>query len=286
MYTDFDSTNELNNIDGYDSNDEIKIEITDSKNGKSYTHIYTVPYRPTHCNEKRLLCFSINNGENCVYGSNCTYAHTLDDQIIDDEKKFIYQMILDEKLMNFMSINESKMQEIYKRLLYLTQICDLCKNGKCTGGYNCRNGVFDICLKICKNDLLTGECINNIKDIFVDDSIIKKLTDDNFKPAKNYKGCQNGHHLSLRNLVPYYKYMHQKENSKKNKYQSVRYIDIDSLSRIFNDKYVNNTNNFVKPEYDSESTDEEIDSWFRKDTGDIVDLSDSSDSSDPSHESD
>ncbi|AGF85342.1 hypothetical protein QJ854_gp440 [Moumouvirus goulette] len=250
--------------DGYDSNDEIKIEITDSKNGKSYTHIYTVPYRPTHCNEKRLLCFSINNNEKCIYNSNCTYAHSLEEQLIDEDKKYLYKMVLDENLMNFSLINEPKKEEIYKRLFYLTHLCDQCKIKKCTGGFNCRNGVCNIGLKICKNDLLTGECINKITDIKIDDFVLKKLGDVNFKFADLYQGCINGHHLSLRGLIPYYKYIHQKENSKKNKYQSVRYIDIDPINRIFKSKYNSENNFFRLKDYDSESTDEEIDSWFRK----------------------
>ena len=251
--------------DGYETSDEIKIEIMDCKNGKSQTHIYTVPFKPSHCNEKRLLCFSTINGEKCNYGSNCTYAHSLEDQIIDEEKKFIYQIILDKNLMNFFSISNPKTDEIYKCLLFMTHICNNCTTKKCTGGYNCRNGVCDPSLKLCKNDLLTGECLNKVIDFQVNKSIINKLLyNDKFEPCDIYKSCINGHHLTQRNLVPYYKYIHQKENSKNNKYQSIRYIDINPLNRIFN------KNNKIYDEHDynnyesDSSTDEEINSWFQK----------------------
>ncbi|XWV26302.1 hypothetical protein QJ857_gp0772 [Tupanvirus soda lake] len=260
----------LNNYvdDGYDSNDEIKIEITDCKNGNLCTQIYTVPYRPTHCNEKRLICFSTINSEKCGYGSNCTYAHSFEEQKIDDDKKFIYQIVLDKNLMNFFSMTNPKTDEIYKHLLFLTHICDNCTNKKCTGGYNCRNGVCHFSLKLCKNDLLTGECLNKLTEINVNKDIIDRLNSNGFVECETYKGCINGHHLTTRNLIPYYKYVHQKENCKKNKYHSVRYIDINPLNRIYKNSYNNQFNyNMDYNSNDSESSsDEEINSWFQKKT--------------------
>ena len=241
-------------MDNYssESDDEVKIEFTDSVSGTSYTKIYHVPYRSNHSNEKKLICFSVVNGEKCIYGSGCTYAHSIEEQIIEEDKKFIYQIILDQQLMNFSlnkistnmsissrnesdnkSMSDSKIEEIYKKLLNLTHLCEKCMSQKCTGGYNCRNGVFDPALKICKNDLLTGECINKQININVDGVLINKISGSEFIPCESYKGCINGHHLTLRNLIPYYKYVHQKENSRKYQYQSVRYIDIDQLGKIF-----------------------------------------------------
>lgn len=254
-----------NSDDGYDSDDEIKIEVTDYKNGDLYTHIYTVPYKPTHSKEKRLICFSTIHNESCEYGPSCTYAHSYDQQVIDEEKKFIYQIIFDNNLMNFFSMTNPKTDDIYKHLLFLTHLCDNCINKKCTGGYNCRNGASMPSLKICKNDLLTGECLNKNIDINIDASLMEKLDFDNFKKCHTYKGYINGHHLSLHGLIPYYKYIHQKENSKKNKYQSVRYIDINPLNRIFKDNYNALYNHKDNDSYDSDSsTDEEINGWFQK----------------------
>ncbi|BCS83139.1 hypothetical protein QLL95_gp0984 [Cotonvirus japonicus] len=274
-----------NYADSSDSDDEIKLEFNDSINGKSCTKIYTIPFRHSNTNKKKLICFSIINNENCVYGSNCTYAHSLSEQIIDEDKKYIYQIILDENLMNFFSVSDPKMEEIYKKLLCYTHICEQCTNNKCTGGYNCRNGVFDPCLKICKNDLMTGECLNKLIDVNVDNRIIDKVfhNDSVFKACDKYKGCINGHHLSLRKLVPYYKYIHQKENSRKYKYQSVRYIDIDPLGKIFKNNYSNLSTYYdINDNNDSESsTDEEINSWFsKKNNMDDADNSDCDDCDD------
>lgn len=247
--------------DGYDSTDEFDIEITDFKNGSPSTHIYTVPYKPTHCNEKRLLCYTVINNSVCEYGSKCAYAHSMNDQIIDEDRKFIYQILLDKNLMNFFSITNPKTNEIYKHLLFLTNICSYCIKKTCTGGYNCKHGVCDSSLKLCKNDLYTGECINKTFDINVHPDIINKMHTDGFIFCDHYRGCINGHHLSDRGLIPYYKYVHQQESSKKNKYHSVRYIDLDPLTRIF--RYKDNiTNDYAN---DSESsTDEEVNSWFQK----------------------
>ena len=257
---------------GYDSDDEIKFEVTDLNNGNSYTHIYSVPFKPTHSKKKRLICFSSINSDDCTYGNNCTYAHTLDEQKIDDDRIFLYQIILDKNLMNFFSPYNPKTDEIYKYLLFFTQVCDNCTKNKCTGGYNCRHGVCNNSLKICKNDLLTGQCLNKLVNIKIDKSITNKIynTEINnsyiIESPESYEGCINGHHLTKRNLIPYYKYVHQKESSNKNKYQSVRYIDLNPLSRIFNqksdDNYVddNNYNGY----YSSESTDEETNGWFQK----------------------
>lgn len=266
---------DTNYDEGYDSNDEIKLEITDYNNGNQYTHVYSVPFRPPHCNEKRLICFSIINNEECNYGSNCTYAHSLEEQRIDPEKMFIYRIILDENLMDFFSNTNPKTDDIYKHLLFATHICDKCSHKQCTGGYNCRHGINHPSLKICKNDLLTGKCLNKIIEIDVPQNIIQKISNnqdsndkdsENFTTCEKYEGCINGHHLSHRKLIPYCKFVHQKETSKKNKYQSVRYIDIEPLRRIMknstdNNRYdpYNNMNN------DSdESTDEEINEWFKK----------------------
>lgn len=269
-YTRFDIISSAKLISDDNSDEEINLEITDNKSGNIYTHIYSVPYKPTQFNQKRLICYSTINNEKCCYGNNCTYAHSLEEQTIDEEKKFIYQIILDKNLMNFFSMTNPKTDEIYKQLLFLTSICESCTELKCTGGYNCRNGINNRILKICKNDLLTGECLNKIVDIQIDDNIIHKLGSSSFVPCDNYKGCLNGHHLTLRNLIPYYKYIHMKDNSRKYKYQSIRYIDINPLQRLFkhNGKSINL--NFGIDHSDS-STDEEINSWFQKKNDDSDD---------------
>lgn len=271
--------NKINEEDGYESNDDIELEVINSKTGD--TQIFSVPFRPTHCNEKRLICFSILNNETCGYGSNCTYAHSIDEQIIDLDKRFIYQIVLDKNLMNFFSLTNPKTDEIYKNLLFISHICENCSNKKCTGGYNCRNGVSNSSLKICKNDLLTGECLNKVINLNIDRSVLKKIKGSVgrksdvkcFELCDEYKGCINGHHLTQRKLLPYYKYLHKRENSKKNKYQSIRYLDLDPIYRIFKnstDKLYHKYDDYsISHDSDSESTDEETNNWFRKDNNSV-----------------
>ena len=46
-------------------------------------------------------------------------------------------------------------------------------------------------LKLCKNDLLTGKCLNKIINIDSDDLIVTKIfeSDKNISKTKKYKGC-------------------------------------------------------------------------------------------------
>lgn len=254
-----------------DSEDEISLEITDIKSGTHSTHVYTVPYHPMHNNHKRLICYSTINNLDCNYGSNCTYAHSIDEQVIDDDKKFIYRIILDEKMMDFFSITNPKTEEIYKSLLFMSNVCGSCLASKCTGGFNCRHGVCFACLKLCKNDLLTGECCNPQREIMVKSSITSKLEGDGFQICEKYFGCQNGHHTSNRNLMPYYKYIHQRESTKIRlcQSQSIDYLSdpvTDSMESIM--KFINSSKNGDLDLGESGSSlDEEIDSFFRDDPG-------------------
>lgn len=245
--------------DGYDSSNEIDIEVVDYENGNACTKVYSVPYKPTYSNRKRLICFSLINEEKCIYNSKCTYAHSFEEQIIDEDRCHTYKIILDKNLMNFYSQINPKTEEIYKNLLFMTHICDQCQQKKCTGAYNCRNGVFNTSLKICKNDLLSGGCLNKTINITIDKKLLDKIKlnnteTNNFQPSEIYEGCINGHHLTQRKLIPYYKHIQQKENTKKNEYHSIRYIDINPINKIFRD---NNSNS-------EESTDEELDDIFSK----------------------
>ncbi|MEM3061979.1 MAG: hypothetical protein QW303_00335, partial [Nitrososphaerota archaeon] len=207
--------------DGYDSCSEIKIDIIDHKDGKNCTQFFSIPFKPVHCNEKRLICFSIINNNMCSYGEQCTYAHSLEEQKIDPERIFIYKIILDRDLMKINYFSDLEAEETYKYLMIATRLCEKCTNNRCTGGYNCRHGVNTPYLKICRNDLLTGECINKVIDINIPENIIRKICIPygDVTPSLPYKGCINGHHLTERKLVPYYKYVYQKKNLGKYVYQ-------------------------------------------------------------------
>src|SRR5579872_2524743 len=244
---------------------DLDLEIINTdEHGNVRTERYPIPYKPIYENEKRLLCYSTIHQAPCPYQKKCTYAHNLLEQKIDDERYFLYQIILDAKLMNFFSFTNPKTEELYKTLLFSTHVCDKCTASKCTGGYNCRNGIFDLTLKICRNDLMTGECLNKINKINVNPSILNKI--GNISIPQSYDGCINGHHLSTRGLLPYFKYVHLKEQSTKNQYQSVRYIDLQSAYRYFKDDAILNPldNNTSGVDSSESSTDDEINEMFKK----------------------
>jgi hypothetical protein len=244
-------------VDTSDSEETTSIELMCNDNGVYHKEIFNVPYI-TYNKNKRLICFSTINREPCKYSSNCTYAHSLNEQVIDDGKLHIYNIIADKNLGGFISMSMSKREQIYELLSFFTHYCDKCNNNQCTGGYNCRNGACVAFLKICKNDLMSGECINPIINIQPDTNVIDKLKSDNFEPCHEYKGCINGHHLTSRGLMPYCKYLHQKESHKKQDLKSFRYIKNNLFAR--DDSFQYN-----QEPYSDFSTDEETDSWFRLD---------------------
>jgi hypothetical protein len=269
-----DESNDSDDSSDLMANDDLCFEILDTKNNSNQPiQIYTIPKRGFFHNEKRLLCFSVINGQNCIYRNKCTYAHNLEEQIIDIDRKFVYQIILDNSLMEFFSITNPKTDEIYKSLLLMTQVCDTCYESKCTGGYNCKYGVFDTSLKLCKNDIMMGECVNNIHAIAIDPIIFLKI--DGITQPTQYQGCVNGHHLTSRGFIPYYKFINMKETSKKNYYKSTRYIDIDASLKIFRDD--SNENNCIRYKFTNEESsseeDEELSELFRKNRH--IDLGDS-----------
>jgi len=268
-----------------DSDDsDIKLEITEySSTGNEKTHTYNVSTYSSYPNRKRLLCFSLIKGDQCTYGTHCTFAHTLSEQIINMEKMYTYQIILDLNLMNFFSLTNPKTDEIYRQLLFFTHLCPKCMTSVCMGGYNCKYGAHTSCLKICKNDLLTGECINKSVEMIIDETLFAKITD--ITRAPTYVGCINGHHLSTRKMIPYYTFINKKEASSKTMYQSVRYIDINHIHRLLRQGNWKNDGkgsthmprrNVMAPckgtmssyaggdPASSSSTDDEINQWFKE----------------------
>lgn len=162
-------------------------------------------------NQKKILCNSvINKISECSYGNKCIYAHSIYEQNIDENKKFIYQIILDENLMDLININGPKKWQIYTGLINSTKYCKL-KDGllcsgvekKCNGGLNCKYGVHFNTFKICRCDLLMGQCSNDIIEINVDKTLVDKV--GGVKSPDKYLGCMNGHHLTMRGLIPFLK---------------------------------------------------------------------------------
>lgn len=211
------------------TSDEIDIDLyVRDTNGKMQIQ----PIKKLLSKKNRLICFSSINKKECTYGKDCIYAHSLEEQHIDFDKLFSYQIILDENLMDYYSITNPNMINIYRKIMILTNICDSALANKCSGGYNCKYGTHAQCLKVCKNDFLMGDCLNKIIRINIDPVINKKIT--NIKLCQEYIGCINGHHLTSRGFVPYYKFSHEKEKQSRNKFISHKCIDLDDVSRMIN----------------------------------------------------
>lgn len=150
---------------------------------------------------KKILCTSKLIDNKCKYDKKCIYAHSLNEQKIDSERKYLYEIVLDKNLKKFNLSEGNLTDDFYKNLIFLTTYCENCKMNKCLGGLNCRYGVCNSYLKICKNDLLTGDCINAIREIKIPENYLIKAL--NYVRAPIYMGCINGHHLTPRGLPCY-----------------------------------------------------------------------------------
>jgi len=109
--------------------------------------------------KKRILCYNIVTDGKCPYGTNCLYAHSLSDQNIDPLRKKIYSLLTSNVLLNDIDIINDN--EAYKVFLQLTRTCYGCANGKCPGGYNCKNGAISAKHTICYTDFQFGNCQNS-----------------------------------------------------------------------------------------------------------------------------
>jgi len=174
--------------------------------------------------KKRLLCFSMTKNKPCNYGIECSYAHSLNEQIIDSDRLELFRMILSSE--KVMPLDSSK----YKALISFTYGCKKCQENICSGGYNCKYGVSQI-LKVCRNDLMTGNCLNELESVNVPNEMAKKL---GFKQHTNAQACSEGHHLTLRGLLPYSKHL-QNQEVIKNKYIPNRIINPFMINKSISD---------------------------------------------------
>ncbi len=133
-------------------------------------------------NFKKLLCYNTIKNLPCSYNSKCLFAHNLDEQYKDPYRQFVYKMAIE--FSDLSNINIYENNELLSHLITCTHECINCANEKCSGGYNCKYGCLSK-YKICYNDLMHGRCQN-------------KLTDNS---------CCNGHHLTQKNLIPYYQHI-------------------------------------------------------------------------------
>lgn len=162
-------------------------------------------------NNKRILCMSIISSKYCIYGPQCSYAHSLDEQRVFSLRKKAYNIILDNSDLSKINLYENN--DLYNELNTLSNLCSLCDKNKCTGGYNCKYGVFNCKYQICLDDLNFGIC--------------------------KHKNCQRIH-LTNRNLTPYniIKKIKKKEN---NIFLKNKKLLTDDYSNIYIDSFSSNS---------------------------------------------
>jgi hypothetical protein len=134
---------------------------------------------------KNMLCKNIISKNTCHYGNKCLYAHSLDEQKMSDIRKKAFQLIGGE--IDATTVNIYINRDLYKTLLSMCDMCDKCSTGNCTGGYNCREGVYDKKYVVCRSDLNNGTCDN--------------------------ENCKKKH-LSKMGLKPYFKYILESQKEK------------------------------------------------------------------------
>jgi|SRR3989338_1203899 len=175
------------------SNSNVQVH---SQNEHKYNPRYETAYQTnsTYCNEnlKKMLCQNIIYYNKCVYGDKCLFAHSLDEQQVNDIRKNIYNIIDQKKDLTNFDIRENYVT--YKSMLELTKLCKNCADKKCIGGYNCKSGA---CLKkycICCFDLNSGYCkIANCDNIH--------LTKQGLKPYYNKKKIYNSYPINPKMTV-------------------------------------------------------------------------------------
>lgn len=109
-------------------------------------------------NKKKLLCNNVITTKSCCYGSKCMYAHTLEEQQIDINRKKAYDILFSNS--DLKHINFQNDISLFRSLRDLTKQCE---KKYCTGGYNCKHGICGDSNKqyiICIQDLEYGDCLN------------------------------------------------------------------------------------------------------------------------------
>jgi hypothetical protein len=164
-------------------------------------------------NHKRILCLNIITKKNCRYGTKCLYAHSLEEQKLNEVRHKAYQIIKGKHDLSNVNIFHDK--ELYRTLTLLGDVCPGCKKGNCTGGYNCKHGSFSEEHTICNIDLNNGSCSGNC-------------------------GKQ---HLTKRGLKPYFSYImeSQKKRMANNKPNIGTLLTADFFKKLDKDSSIDTT---------------------------------------------
>ncbi len=176
----------------------------------------------------RILCKSIIDKKTCKYGELCLYAHNIIEQNIDHLNLEVIKLITSNCPLNHIVLTDIKTNILYKKLYSFTSLCHNCINNNCLGGFNCKEGSNCKDLLICKNNFLFGECSNDLLKTNYSKIIISKFPELN---NKQYMGCKNGHHLTIRSFQPYI-IQEQKVDELLNDYDSDYYVSEEEEDNI------------------------------------------------------
>ena len=111
-------------------------------------------------NQKKILCNNYISNNYCVYKNKCLYAHDINEQNIEQNRKKILDIIKSTEDLSHLELNHPNNKYLLRELLIYTRLCENCKRKKCTGGYNCK---FGACIPehvICYDNLNYDNCKN------------------------------------------------------------------------------------------------------------------------------
>jgi Zinc finger C-x8-C-x5-C-x3-H type (and similar) len=158
-HNDESSANDSSNNMDYSDNSRNNSDGSDNGNYYEYD---TDDINENLANEKnsfkKILCYNIIYNGSCKYGDKCLYAHSLEDQNINKNRKEVYDILKSNDDLSYINLREN--YELYKTMIEMTKYCKNCNNNLCKGGYNCKSGVYDKKYCICINDLNYGFCHN------------------------------------------------------------------------------------------------------------------------------
>jgi hypothetical protein len=158
--------------------------------------------------KKKMLCQNYINNNSCSYGVNCVYAHGINEQIMEPNRKKAYDILNNiinnlyvtnstnndfENINNIdlynIDLSKPENSDLANTFLLMTKLCNNCVTNTCPGGYNCKWGVIDYKYIICYRDLNGIKCNCNyihlsnygIKPIKKENKNIKSQNNYNFK---------------------------------------------------------------------------------------------------------
>ena len=236
-----DNSTNNNHFDLY-KNIFISDNLLDKKNDINDINNIITKYKEVNNNnnnnKKKILCYNILNKGSCSYGSKCVYAHSIEEQNINNNLLDAYNIIKNNfSLENIDIINNKK---LFNALLHITKLCTLCIKGICPGGLNCKFGTCSKKYQVCKYDLLNGNCPDK-------ESYCKLI------------------HLTDRCLIPYniqknrYYNKNNNESTNNNYFLNKKLLTTESIKTI---KYTNNIDKYSMSDDDSSiDTDTDTDTY-------------------------